>query len=237
MSRYVIGIDLGTTNSALAYADSTEAAGDGPGPVERLPIPQVVALNDVSETASAPFVSVPSFPQGVSRRGARAALEIAVGPRGRVIRARPWRQGTRQAGRLGQELALAPRRRPALADSALDCASTTLPRISPVDASSAFLEHLRDAWNARNRRQGGRRAARESRGLPDRPRLVRPRRARADDRGRHQGRSQECHAARRAAGCVLRLARSPGRKMAQEASRPATSSWCATSAAGRPTSP
>ncbi|MBV8310370.1 MAG: hypothetical protein JO344_08300, partial [Planctomycetaceae bacterium] len=50
MSRYVVGIDLGTTNSALAYATVGEPAADGSQPslIETLPIPQVVGVNDVS---------------------------------------------------------------------------------------------------------------------------------------------------------------------------------------------
>jgi molecular chaperone DnaK (HSP70) len=68
MSRYVIGIDLGTTNSALAFSDSTTAKGDGPAAVERFPIPQLVALNDVSERSLLPsFLYLPSpkeFPVG-----------------------------------------------------------------------------------------------------------------------------------------------------------------------------
>ena len=49
MSRYVVGIDLGTTNSALAYADTREATDDAPAPIRALAIPQVVGLNDVGE--------------------------------------------------------------------------------------------------------------------------------------------------------------------------------------------
>ena len=48
MSRYVVGIDLGTTNSALAYAEGNVKDDDETGPISYLPIPQVVAVNDVS---------------------------------------------------------------------------------------------------------------------------------------------------------------------------------------------
>src|SRR5947209_2433215 len=45
-SRYVVGVDLGTTNSALAYVDTT--AGDHPV-VQLLRIPQVVQPGEVEE--------------------------------------------------------------------------------------------------------------------------------------------------------------------------------------------
>ena len=48
-ARYSIGIDLGTTNCALAYADTQEATADAPAPIQPLAIPQLVGIND--ETA------------------------------------------------------------------------------------------------------------------------------------------------------------------------------------------
>ena len=72
MSRYVVGIDLGTTNSALAFSATGEPTVDGsqPSPIETLPIPQVVGVNDVSERASCRRSSIcprpESFPQGHS---------------------------------------------------------------------------------------------------------------------------------------------------------------------------
>ena len=33
MSRFVVGIDLGTTNSALAYADTAETTPDAPATI------------------------------------------------------------------------------------------------------------------------------------------------------------------------------------------------------------
>ena len=47
MSRFVVGIDLGTTNCALAYADTSEATADAPAPTRTFPVPQVVGINDV----------------------------------------------------------------------------------------------------------------------------------------------------------------------------------------------
>ncbi len=68
MSRYVVGIDLGTTNSALAYADTKDAAADDPPAIRSLPIPQVVAAGDVAERPVLPsFLYLPGpkeFPAG-----------------------------------------------------------------------------------------------------------------------------------------------------------------------------
>ena len=72
MSRYVVGIDLGTTNSALAYAD----VGDSPDqvvPVTHLPIPQVVGVNDAADRPVLPsFLYLPAtkeFPAGALGKG------------------------------------------------------------------------------------------------------------------------------------------------------------------------
>src|SRR3954470_2449226 len=68
MSRYVVGIDLGTTNSALSYADTREAGADAPAPIRALALPQVVGVNDVGERPVLPsFLYLPApkeFPAG-----------------------------------------------------------------------------------------------------------------------------------------------------------------------------
>ncbi len=148
MSRYVIGIDLGTTNSALAYVEPSASSGDAPVAVERFGIPQVVALNDVSERPLLPsFLYLPAakeFPPG--------ALELPwKAPADRVAGAFARDHGAKVPGRLvgsAKSWLSHPgvdRRSPILPWSAPE----DVPRVSPVDVSSAFLEHLRDAWNAR----------------------------------------------------------------------------------------
>src|SRR4051812_32112296 len=96
MSRYVEGIDLGTTNCALAYAEVGESP-EQVVPVAGLPIPQVVAVNDVSERALLPsFLYLPAakeFPQG--------ALELPwKSPADRVVGVFARDQGARVPGRL-----------------------------------------------------------------------------------------------------------------------------------------
>ena len=58
MTRYLIGIDLGTTNSALAYVD-LQAARGGPAGSPKIHIfhvPQLIAAGEVK-----PRESLPSF--------------------------------------------------------------------------------------------------------------------------------------------------------------------------------
>ncbi|QDV33593.1 Hsp70 family protein [Tautonia plasticadhaerens] len=148
MSRFVVGIDLGTTNSALAYVDSTEATEDRPAPVRSLAIPQLVAANDVADRPVLPsFLYLPSekeFPPG--------AIDL------------PW---TKKAGRIvgtfaREHGAKVPARLVGSAKSWLsyegvDRGAAILPRnapdevakLSPVEASAAYLGYLRDAWDAR----------------------------------------------------------------------------------------
>lgn len=147
MSRFVVGIDLGTTNSALAYVDSTEATEDRPAPVRALAIPQLVAANDVAERPVLPsFLYLPSekeFPAG--------AIDL------------PWKKkAERVVGTFAREHgAKVPARLVGSAKSWLsyegvDRGSAMLPwnapdevaRLSPVEASAAYLEYLRDAWNS-----------------------------------------------------------------------------------------
>jgi hypothetical protein len=148
MSRYVVGIDLGTTNSALAYADCNALRDDEPPAISGLPIPQLVAASDAAERPLLPsFLYLPGakeFPAG--------ALDL------------PWKSpGDRAIGVFAREHgAKVPARlvssaKSWLSHSGVDRRAPILPwsaaedvnRVSPVTASAAYLEHLRDAWNNR----------------------------------------------------------------------------------------
>ncbi len=148
MSRYVVGIDLGTTNSALAYADVSALADDEPPAIAGLPIPQLVAVSDAADRPLLPsFLYLPAakeFPAG--------ALDL------------PWKSpGDRAVGVFAREHgAKVPSRlvssaKSWLSHAGVDRRAAILPwtaaedvnRVSPVTASAAYLEHLRDAWNNR----------------------------------------------------------------------------------------
>ena len=134
----VIGIDLGTTNSALAWA--------GPrGPVRVFDIPQLVAPGEVGRQPTLP--SFLYFP---------APFEVTSG-----AVALPWNPAPDiVAGRFARDHgALVPARQISsakswLSNSAVDRSALLLPwideavlRLSPVDASRRLIEHLRSAWN------------------------------------------------------------------------------------------
>ena len=143
-AEYVIGIDLGTTNSVLAYApihsDSPE--------IELLPIPQLVAAQTVDS-----FPALPSFLYlGTQSDAESESLGL------------PWSSGRDFAvGRFAaQQSADQPDRTIGAAKSWL-ChskvdrhqailpwnAADEVPKISPVTASRRYIEHLVDAWHAK----------------------------------------------------------------------------------------
>src|SRR5271155_3569194 len=148
MSRYVVGIDLGTTNSALAYADATAVTDGEPAPIESLKIPQVVAVNDVAERSLLPsFFYLPAakeFPAG--------AFDLPwKSPPDRVLGVFAREHGAKVPGRLVSSA------KSWLSHAGVDRRASILPwtaaddvsKVSPVAAEAAYLEHLRDAWNAR----------------------------------------------------------------------------------------
>lgn len=147
-SRYVVGIDLGTTHCALAFADTATAA----GVVESFAIPQLVAPGTVEARTLLPsFLFLPR-PGEV----AEEALQL------------PWGTGPEGSGAVGiiaaRRAAEAPDRVISSAKSWLchpevDRTARILPwasgevasgaeRRSPVEVSAAYLSHLREAWDA-----------------------------------------------------------------------------------------
>ncbi len=145
-ARYLIGIDLGTTNCVLAYL---AAAGTGRGP-RVLPLPQWE-----SPLSVVPDQTLPSFyylTTGPERQaGFAAAAEAPAAVAGWV------------PGRFARErLALNPERvihsaKSWLCHGGVDRTAPILPwqstdvppgeRLSPVQASAAYLAYLRDVWN------------------------------------------------------------------------------------------
>ena len=142
--RLAVGIDLGTTNSALAH----RAIGADGGPVEVFEVPQLVRPGDVRGRPLLPsFLYVP-HPQ-----------ELPAG-----AAALPWdpQAGAEIVGELARDLgAQTPIRLVSSAKSWLSNAGVDrraailpagapveVPRLSPLDASARYLAHLRAAWDA-----------------------------------------------------------------------------------------
>ena len=150
MSRYLVGIDLGTTHTVVAYADG-EASETTP---DIFPIDQLVAPGAVAGRPLLP-----------SMRYHPADGEVAHDDG--VL---PWPRATAEdpvpnviIGALAQELgSKVPGRLVASAKSWLSHpgvdrmapilpwgAPPEVPRVSPLDASASYLRHVRHAWNHR----------------------------------------------------------------------------------------
>ncbi|HEX6897837.1 MAG TPA: Hsp70 family protein [Bryobacteraceae bacterium] len=146
-SQFVIGIDLGTTNSALAYAPAGGDPREKPA-VELFPIPQLVNPGEIREEPLLPsFLYIPAandFPAG------SVALPWDEAPHF-VTGALAQKRGTEVASRLVASA------KSWLSHSGVDRTAPLLPpnapegaaRISPVEASQRYLEHLRHAWDSK----------------------------------------------------------------------------------------
>ena len=147
-ARYVVGIDLGTTNSALAYAE-IQADPDpfAPANVQLLPVPQLVNPGEVREEDLLPsFLYLPGasdFPAGTLALPWDEERAFVVGQLAQ-------KRGTENIGRLVSSA------KSWLSHSGVDRTSALLPfrapegvaKVSPVEASRRYLEHLREAWDA-----------------------------------------------------------------------------------------
>jgi hypothetical protein len=148
-ASFSVGIDLGTTNCAIACADIKDV--ETAGPIEVLPIPQLVEPGEV-----APLTLLPSFLYIVGD------LDFPAGS----LRL-PWEDKDDRPPHIVGELARkrgseSPARLVSSAKSWLSHAGANrtaailpwdapeeVPKLSPVTASSAYLQHLRRTWDAR----------------------------------------------------------------------------------------
>jgi molecular chaperone DnaK (HSP70) len=144
-SRYVVGIDLGTTNSAVGYVDAQDSAWR----VRTLDIPQLVEPGLVEARETLPSfhyeAATGEFSSGALRLPwSREEPSVAVGVFAR-------NQGALAPGRL---IASA---KSWLCHSGVDRTAALLPwhgaddvqKLSPVQASSHYLQHIREAWDHR----------------------------------------------------------------------------------------
>lgn len=144
-SRYVVGIDLGTTNSVVSYVD-THLEDDGSA-VKVLPIPQSIAPGVVETKPALPsFVYLaagPEFAEGALDLPWAAGRDFTVG----------W-LARDQGGSVPTRMVASSKSW--LCHPGVDRTAPILPwgapeqevaKISPLGASVRQLEHLRDAWN------------------------------------------------------------------------------------------
>ena len=209
-SRYIVGIDLGTTNCAVAYVD-TKGRERPTADIRMFEVPQLVAPGETAPRSMLPsFLYLPGgheLPPGA----ARLALERGGRPDRRRVRADPGGAGPRPAGLAAPRAGSVTPASTARPTSCPGAAPPEVTKVSPVEASAAYLRHIRDAWNHAFAARRLDPPARAARGRADRPRLVRRGGPRADARGRQAGRARLDHAAGGAAGGVLLLDRlAPG---------------------------
>src|SRR5580700_5809897 len=147
--RYVIGIDLGTTNSALSYVENRPDADPFALPkVELLGIPQLVNPSEVRDENLLPsFLYIPGatdFPAGATALPWDPQPETVVG---RLAQKRGVENAGRQVssakswlshGGVDRTAPILPFRAP-----------EGVPKFSPVEASRRYLDHLRRAWDSR----------------------------------------------------------------------------------------
>ncbi len=130
--KHFIGIDLGTTNSALAYIDPREAGDTDFPPIHTLSVPQTVAPGRVEELRTLPsflFLGDQTFV------GAFAREQGALVPTRSVHSAKSW-----------------------LSNPDVDRTAKILPWdapesgrvLSPVDVSARVVAHLGEAWSRLN---------------------------------------------------------------------------------------
>jgi molecular chaperone DnaK (HSP70) len=146
-SQYVIGIDLGTTNCALAYAPV------GPDPREQpvvalFEVPQLVNAGEVRDQPLLPsFLYLPGpsdFPAGSTALPWNDSPDYVVGGLAQ-------KRGAEVASRLVASA------KSWLSHAGIDRTSPILPlnapegipKVSPVEASRRYLEHLRQAWDSK----------------------------------------------------------------------------------------
>ncbi|HAK96427.1 MAG TPA: molecular chaperone DnaK [Planctomycetes bacterium] len=140
--RYIVGIDLGTTNCAVAYVDTAKES----MPVAVFPIQQLVEPGVARSEPLLPsflyLAAGPEIPAGGLDLPWARDRDFAVGALARIL-------GGRAPGRL---IASAKswlchgrvrRTQPILPWGAED----DVPKRSPVAAQAAYLGHIRDAWN------------------------------------------------------------------------------------------
>jgi molecular chaperone DnaK (HSP70) len=148
--RFIVGIDLGTTNTVVAFADT--GASSGAPAVSVFAVPQLVAPGEVSAqpllpsaryhpaehefaegTLTLPWIAdhALSAPAGIV--GALALRAGSAVPQRLVTSAKSWLSH----GAVDRSAAILPWGSP-----------PEVPKVSPVDASASYLAHVRGAWDA-----------------------------------------------------------------------------------------
>lgn len=149
-ARYLVGIDLGTTHTVVAYAD---LAGGPDPPILAFSIEQLVGPGEVAARPLLPSVRY----HPATGELAHSDLSLPWASTGSATRCEPvvgeWALilGAKSHGRLVASA------KSWLSHPAIDRTAAVLPwgapkevlKISPVEASASYLAHVRAAWNHR----------------------------------------------------------------------------------------
>jgi hypothetical protein len=142
-AKYIVGIDLGTTNSALARCNASAAEEERR--IEVRSIPQLVNPNEVAERTLLPSsLYIPGdfdFPKGSLTLPWEAEPQFVIGE---LARKRGAESPSRLVASAKSWLSYAgvDRTAPILPWQAPE----EVPKVSPVEASSQFLRYLRTVW-------------------------------------------------------------------------------------------
>ncbi len=147
LSRYLVGIDLGTTHTVVAYADTIAKTEPS---IQLFPVEQLVALGEVAAKSLLPSLRYHpaegefaqddiNLPWVTNDPG--AISHVVIGELARQL-------GAKVPGRLVASA------KSWLSHAGVDRTAAILPwgaeevvKISPVDASASYLVHVRDVWN------------------------------------------------------------------------------------------
>ncbi len=146
MSRFLIGIDLGTSNTVIAYADREQDSS-----IHIFEIEQLVALGEVAKRPQLPSLRYHPSPGELNQADLRLPWS----------REDPARVTDAIVGSLARELGtqvpghLVASAKSWLSHRSVDRTARILPwgadeqvtKISPLEASASYLAHLRSAWN------------------------------------------------------------------------------------------
>lgn len=153
MARYLVGIDLGTTNSALAYIDLQSQKGKSAPPIRPFRIPQLVNLSEMGTRDLLPsFLYLPGphdLPPGAAALPWDERRDHIVGEFAR-------NHGAKVPGRLVTSA------KSWLCHAGVDRSAALLPwsappdvaRISPLEASTRYLRHMVESWNHAMAKEG-----------------------------------------------------------------------------------
>jgi molecular chaperone DnaK (HSP70) len=157
MARFLVGIDLGTTHTVVAYAEVVDQAG-APS-IELFEIEQLVAPGEVAALPQLPSLRYHPLAEELDEGDMRLPWTDRSRTEPNLERHLPkavvgaWARelGSRVPGRLVSSA------KSWLSHAAVERTAPILPwgapqdvaKVSPVQASASYLDHVRAAWNAR----------------------------------------------------------------------------------------